>query len=141
VIEQRFGTLPIAALLKPGARGLFKTWRDQIASAPPQDARQRAELKKAGKTAPIAGDRQADYAWGVLARVLSVAKDRGTIPTNPCERGGKLYEVDRAEVIWLPAAYQGVRRSGSGRTAVCPGARAMDRPAARRSNQAHLVAV
>jgi integrase len=103
VIEQRFGTLPVAALAEPQARGLFKTWRDQIASAPPQDARQRAELKKAGKTAPIAGDRQADYAWGVLARVLSVAKDRGTIPTNPCERGGKLYEVDRAEVIWQPA--------------------------------------
>jgi integrase len=102
VIEQRFGSLPIAALSEPQARGLFKTWRDQIASAPTLDATQRAELKKAGKSAPIAGDRQADYAWGVLARVLSVAKDRGTIPTNPCERGGRLYEVDRAEVIWLP---------------------------------------
>lgn len=102
VIEQRFGTLPIAAVVKPGARGLFKTWRDEIAGAPTLGPKQRAELKEAGKDAPIAGDRQADYAWGVLARVLAVAKDRGKIAVNVCERGGRLYEVDRAEVIWLP---------------------------------------
>jgi integrase len=102
IIEQRFGTLPKAALVKPGARGLFKDWRDEIATATPLNSKQRAELKKAGKIAPIAGDRQADYAWGMLARVLSVAKDRGTIAVNVCERGGKLYDVDRAEVIWLP---------------------------------------
>ncbi|OSI66353.1 tyrosine-type recombinase/integrase [Bradyrhizobium canariense] len=83
MIEERFGTLPIAALEKPKARGLFKSWRDHIAEHH--------------------GDRQADYAWGVLARVLSVAKDRGTIAANVCERGGKLYAVDRAEVIWQPA--------------------------------------
>lgn len=102
VIEDRFATLPIAALVKPGARGLFKTWRDEIAAATPLGPKERAELKKAGKEAPIAGDRQADYAWGVLARVLSVAKDRGKIAVNVCERGGRLYEVDRAEIIWLP---------------------------------------
>jgi integrase len=39
-------------------------------------------------------------AYSVLARVLSVAKDRGLISTNVCERGGRLYEADRAEIIW-----------------------------------------
>lgn len=78
MIEDRFGDLPIPALVKPGARGVFKEWRDKLAVSP----------------------RQADYAWGMLARVLAFAKDRGTIATNVCERGGKLYSVDRAETIW-----------------------------------------
>lgn len=82
MVEAEFGDMPLSLVEKPKARGMFKSWRDQLAAA--------------------RGDRQADYAWGVLARVLSVAKDRGTIATNVCERGGKLYEVDRAEVIWLP---------------------------------------
>jgi integrase len=44
--------------------------------------------------------RTADYAWTMLARVLSVAKDRGLIAVNVCERGGSLYEADRTEIIW-----------------------------------------
>ena len=40
-----------------------------------------------------ANPRKADYAWTVLARVLAVAKDRGLIAANVCERG--------AELIWL----------------------------------------
>ena len=32
----------------------------------------------------------------------AVAKDRGLIAVNVCERGGRLYEADRAEIIWLP---------------------------------------
>lgn len=82
MVEAEFGDMPLSLAEKPKARGQFKTWRDELSVA--------------------RGDRQADYAWGVLARVLSVAKDRGTISTNVCERGGKLYEVDRAEVIWQP---------------------------------------
>jgi integrase len=62
------------------ARGKFKEWRDGMAANP----------------------RKADYAWTVLARVLAVAKDRGLIAVNVCERGGRLYEADRAEIIWLP---------------------------------------
>src|SRR5262249_51202909 len=42
----------------------------------------------------------ADYAWTVLQRILSVAKDRGKIKTNPCERGGRLYEADRSDKLW-----------------------------------------
>jgi hypothetical protein len=44
--------------------------------------------------------RTADYAWTVLARVLSVAKDRGLIAVNVCKRGGRLYETNRTEIIW-----------------------------------------
>lgn len=80
MIEDEFGDMPISLLEKTKTRGRFKTWRDKLAPSP----------------------RQADYAWGTLARVLAVAKDHGTISVNVCERGGRLYSVDRAEVVWLP---------------------------------------
>src|SRR6516165_7995122 len=44
--------------------------------------------------------RKADYVWTTLARVLSFAKDRGKIAVNVCERGGRLYDADRAEIVW-----------------------------------------
>jgi integrase len=44
--------------------------------------------------------RQADYAWSVLARVLSWALDRGLISINPCVRGGRLYRGTRADKVW-----------------------------------------
>jgi hypothetical protein len=78
LIEDDFGDMPIDALEHPKARGEFKGWRDRLSSQP----------------------RHADYAWTVLARVLSVAKDRAKISINVCERGGRLYEADRAEKIW-----------------------------------------
>ena len=77
-VEQEFGDMPIEALSDPAVRGEFKSWRDTMMSTP----------------------RKADYAWTTLARVLSVAKDRGRIPVNPCERGGRLYEVDRKDKVW-----------------------------------------
>jgi integrase len=78
-IELKWGAVPIAALADKRIRGDFKAWRDKIAATSP---------------------RQADYAWVVLARVLSVAKDRGEIGVNPCERGGRLYEADRTDKLW-----------------------------------------
>src|SRR5262245_33597562 len=78
LIEAEFGDMPIAALNDPEVRGVFKAWRDGLAATP----------------------RKADYAWTTLARVLSVAKDRGRIPINPCERGGRLYEAERSDKIW-----------------------------------------
>jgi hypothetical protein len=44
--------------------------------------------------------RKADYAWTTLARMMSFAKDRGTISTNPCEKGGRLYVADRTDKFW-----------------------------------------
>lgn len=78
LIEKEFGDLPIEALMAKEIRGDFKAWRDGMASTP----------------------RKADYAWTVLARVLSVAKDRGRITINPCERGGRLYKAERSENLW-----------------------------------------
>jgi integrase len=78
LIEDEFGDLPVAALADRRVRGEFKTWRDSFAETP----------------------RKADYAWTTLARVMSFAKDRGIITTNPCERGGRLYVADRKDKIW-----------------------------------------
>jgi integrase len=36
----------------------------------------------------------------VLARILSVAADRGKIKENPCTRGGRLYLSERVDKIW-----------------------------------------
>lgn len=78
MIEDEFGDMPIAALEQPAVRGVFKAWRDKMAETP----------------------RKADYAWVTLARILSVAKDRGRIAVNPCERGGRLYAADRTDRVW-----------------------------------------
>jgi integrase len=78
---RKLASMPIDAIQVPAARGLFKAWRDTMAEKP----------------------RTADYAWTTLARVLSVAKDRGRIAVNVCERGGRLYKADRAEKIWTKA--------------------------------------
>lgn len=78
-IREKFGSMPLSAVEDPRARGTFKAWRDEIA---------------------LKSKRSADYAWMVLARILSVAKDRGLIAVNQCEKGGRLYSSDRAEIIW-----------------------------------------
>jgi len=85
-LEKRFGNFPLSALTDRRSRGIFMGWRDQLAAS--------------------AGRRQADYAWTVLARVLSWSFNRGLVAANPCERGGRLYRGGgRAEKIWTgPAA-------------------------------------
>lgn len=70
--------MPLDAIQRPAARGIFKAWRDTMADRP----------------------RTADYAWTTIARILSVAKDRGRIGVNVCERGGRLYKVNRTEAVW-----------------------------------------
>jgi integrase len=70
--------LRLAALADRRVRGEFKTWRDSFSATP----------------------RKADYAWTTLARLMSFAKDRGTIASNPCEKGGRLYAADRTDKIW-----------------------------------------
>ena len=78
LIESEIGDMPIKALADPAVRGVFKAWRDGMSDKP----------------------RTADYAWVTLARVLSIAKDRGRITVNPCERGGRIYKANRTERIW-----------------------------------------
>jgi integrase len=79
LIEKAFGDFPLAALTDNRARGIFKAWRERLAAS---------------------SRRQADYAWVVLARVLSWGMDRGLVAANPCARGGRLYRGSRAEKIW-----------------------------------------
>jgi len=78
LIEDKFGTMPLKAVEDRRARGVFMEWRDSMRATP----------------------RAADYAWAVLARILSFGKDRAKIGTNVCERGGRLYEARRQEKIW-----------------------------------------
>jgi integrase len=79
-IEKDFADFPLMALTDRRTRGIFMSWRDRIANS--------------------AGRRQADYAWAVLALVLSWGLDRGLVTANPCVRGGRLYRGTRAEKIW-----------------------------------------
>jgi integrase len=78
-IEPEYSDFPLSALADRRTRGVFMDWRDRLA---------------------LKSRRQADYAWTVLARVLSWSKDRGKITVNPCERGGRVYSGSRAEDIW-----------------------------------------
>jgi integrase len=78
-IEKEFADFPLSALTDRRTCGIFMTWRDRLATK---------------------SRRQADYAWTVLARVLSWALKRGLIAANPCERGGRLYRGSRADKIW-----------------------------------------
>jgi integrase len=82
-IEKAFGDFPLAALTDRRTRGVFMAWRDRLAAN--------------------AGRRQADYAWSVLARVLSWSLDRGIVAANPCAHGGRLYRGSRAEKVWTAA--------------------------------------
>ena len=78
-IANEFGDFPLAALADRKARGEFMEWRDGLAKR---------------------SRRQADYAWSVLARVLSWALDRRLIDANPCEKGGRLYNASRSDRVW-----------------------------------------
>jgi integrase len=79
IIEKDFGDFPLSALSDRRTRGIFMAWRDGRSKA---------------------SRRQADYAWQVLARVLSWANGRGLVSNNPCEKGGRLYHASRAEHVW-----------------------------------------
>jgi hypothetical protein len=92
LIEGQFGDFPLAALGSRGTRAVFLAWRDELA---------------------LKSRRQADYAWTVLARVLSWSKHRGLISDNPCERGGRLYRGSRNDHVWTAedeTAFYGSRR-------------------------------
>jgi integrase len=79
VIEAEFADFSLSALEDRRTRGEFMAWRDR-----------RAAVSR----------RQADYAFAVLARVLSWSLDRGKIAVNPCERAGRVYRSQRIESIW-----------------------------------------
>ncbi|MGB6805988.1 MAG: tyrosine-type recombinase/integrase [Pseudolabrys sp.] len=78
-IERAFGSFPIKALDDPRSKAVFLDWRDKLAQT---------------------SLRQADYAYGTLARILSWAHNRGLIAKNLCAKAGKLYHGSRASKIW-----------------------------------------
>ena len=78
-IEKAFGDFPIKALDDPRATSIFLEWRDRLAQT---------------------SLRQADYAYGVLSRILSWAQKRRLITENPCAKGGKLYQGSRVDKVW-----------------------------------------
>jgi integrase len=79
VIEREFGDMPVEALTDRRIRGVFLEWGDKLA---------------------LASRRQADYAWTVLARILSWGLNRALVPANPCEKAGRPYRASRADKIW-----------------------------------------
>lgn len=79
LIESKFGDFPLSALIDRRSRGVFMAWRDGLA---------------------VSSRRQADYAWVVLARILSWALNRGLVGANPCEKGGRIYRGSRADKVW-----------------------------------------
>lgn len=81
-IEAEFADFPLAALTDRRTRGEFLAWRDRLG---------------------VHSKRQADYAFAVLARVLSWAHNRGLVLVNPCERGGRLYSATRSDKVWTSA--------------------------------------
>ena len=81
-IEAEFADFPLEALTDRRTRGEFLAWRDRLA---------------------VHSKRQADYAFAVLARILSWAHNRGLVLVNPCEKGGRLYRATRSDKIWTSA--------------------------------------
>jgi integrase len=79
-IEEAFGDLPLDALEDPRVTREFLAWRDGLKI----------------------GDRQADYAFTVLMRLISWARERGLTTYRPPSRIKPLYESDRSEKIWMP---------------------------------------
>jgi hypothetical protein len=78
-IETKFGTMPISMLGATAVHGVLKEWKDELVTS---------------------GLRHADYAWTPPQRILSVAKDRGKITTNPYEKRGRHYEAYRPDKLW-----------------------------------------
>jgi integrase len=78
-IEAEFEDFPLAALSDRRTRGEFLAWRDRLA---------------------VKSKRQADYAYSVLALMLSWAFNRGLTTVNPCQKGGRLYAASRSNKVW-----------------------------------------
>lgn len=77
-IEAEFVDFPISAISQRGARSTFLEWRDKFLDTP----------------------RKADMLITVLARILSVARDRELVERNPLEKVEKISAGTRRDAIW-----------------------------------------
>ena len=82
IIEGEFADFPLVALGDPRTRAELLAWRDRLAAV---------------------SRKQADYAFAVLARVLSWALDRGLVTAHPARAGGRVYRAARSARVWTTA--------------------------------------
>lgn len=78
LIEAEFAEFPVTAISQRGARSTFLEWRDEFLDTP----------------------RKADMLITVLARILSVARDRELVDRNPLEKVEKISAGTRRDAIW-----------------------------------------
>jgi integrase len=78
--EEKFGTMPVAALASPRVVGKFVDYQEEV-------GRER-------------GLREADNRLTVLSAAFSYAKSKGRIARNPLDRFERLYRGNRADRIW-----------------------------------------
>lgn len=76
--SDRFGKAPLSILENRRFRDKVMQWRDGWKHSP----------------------RQADNAWGIAKLLANWAKNRGLIMAHVLEGGGKLYHVDRSDMVW-----------------------------------------
>ncbi|MEQ8599905.1 MAG: tyrosine-type recombinase/integrase [Devosia sp.] len=81
-VEEKFGTMPVAALEDKRVRGDFMDWRDEILS--------------------VSGPREADNRISILSALLSWAADRTRIGHNHAIGIARLHKIDRSDKLWLP---------------------------------------
>lgn len=91
-VEKEFGTMPLAAVERKGARAVFLEWRDEMAEATP---------------------RAADAKLARFARILKFGFDREMIDRHPLATFKRVYKVDRSEIIWLPEHFAKLNASAS----------------------------
>lgn len=86
----------------------YRKWLDQIDAEfgdAPAESFNRATIRpEALEWRDRWSGKQAEYAWTVLRRVVSWAYDRGHLKAHHLRGGGKVYEPDRADIIWPDAA-------------------------------------
>lgn len=80
--EQKFASLPLAALNDPRVRQDFTDWRADVARS--------------------SGLREGDNRLAVISAMLSWGVDTGRIRQNHLLNFKRLYRSDRAEIVWLP---------------------------------------
>ncbi len=80
MIDDKFGTAPLAAFDDRRIRRKIRTWRDSMADRP----------------------RTADYALATLHRLLAFGVEGGTLRGNAATGFKDLHKSDRSKIIWEP---------------------------------------
>ena len=79
-VRTELGDLTLTALTAPKARAFLLDWRDKRSKTP----------------------KTADELLGALSLVLNWAVNRGKLGLNPAANFPRLYEVNRADIVWEP---------------------------------------